>query len=297
MMQPTNPTETATPLSTPHGLTRIQDLLRQLVLSAGERLRRRLGKVHQIRFKSEVDLVTEMDHAAEALFCRALRRHFPDHELVSEELVEASGRGFPPGPAPAGRVRWIVDPLDGTTNYAHGFPHFAVSAGVEWDGLVRLGAVYNPMLDELFFGRLGRGAWRNRQRLRVSSTPSLRRALLATGFPYDLAISTRNNFVEFQYVSRHCQAVRRAGSASLDLCDVACGRFDGFWEYKLKPWDVAAASVMLAEAGGCLTDLSGERYNLYGGTFLASNGRLHASMIKTLRDALKLRRTVKEAVS
>ncbi|MEW6517502.1 MAG: inositol monophosphatase family protein [candidate division FCPU426 bacterium] len=282
-------------MSLPHQLTRIQGLLRQIVLSAGERLRRGLGKTHHIRFKSEVDLVTEMDHAVEALFVQALRRHFPGHELVSEELVEASGRGFPSSPAPRGRVRWIVDPLDGTTNYAHGFPHFAVSAGVEWDGRVRLGAVYNPMLDELFIGRLGQGAWRNGRRLKVSRTATLRHALLATGFPYDLRISTRNNFVEFQYLSQHCQAVRRAGSASLDLCDVAAGRFDGFWEYKLKPWDVAAASVMIAEAGGRLTDLAGKPHNLYGGTFLASNGRLHASLIKTLRDALAPRRGHKEA--
>lgn len=273
-------------MSAPQSLNRIEKLLKQLVLTAGARLRSRLGKAHQVRFKSAVDLVTEMDREAEDLFVRALKRHFPEHELVSEELVEASGRGFPSRPAPAGRVRWIVDPLDGTTNYAHGFPHFAVSAGVEWDGRPRLGAVYHPMLDELFFGRLGRGAWRNGRPIRVSRTASLGRALLATGFPYDLAISTRNNFIEFQHLSRHCQAVRRAGSASLDLCDVACGRFDGFWEYKLKPWDVAAAAVMITEAGGRLTDLAGKPLNLYGGTFLASNGRLHASLIKTLRDAL-----------
>jgi len=264
-------------------LKRIKDVLGQLVMKAGRLLKRYLGKDHEINFKSEIDLVTEMDRAVESLFVKTIARVFPAHEVLSEEMIEGSGGEFLKKPALPGKIRWIIDPLDGTTNYAHGFPHFSVSAGIEYNGRIILGAVYNPMLQEYFFAERGKGAWRNGRPIHVSTVRNLRQALLATGFPYDLRTSRVNNFSEFEYLSHHCQAVRRAGSASLDLCDLACGRFDGFWEYKLKPWDVAAASLIIEEAGGRITNFSGRRLNIYGGSFLASNCILHRTLLKVLK--------------
>ncbi len=260
----------------------VQNLLLQLVRQAGTLLRQQVGKVHQVRYKSEKNLVTEMDQRVETLFLRAVSRHFPEHEVLSEEMEEeARGEGWS-RPAGRGRVRWIIDPLDGTTNYAHGFPHFSVSAGVEYQGRIVLGAVFNPMLSELFFARQGQGASLNGKPIRVSRVRRLEHALLATGFPYDLKTSRINNFAEFKRVSQHCQAVRRAGSASLDLCDVACGRFDGFWEYKLKPWDVAAASLIVQEAGGRISNFSGPGLNIYGGSFIAGNCQVYPGLRKVL---------------
>lgn len=275
-------------------LAEMTEVLRATVLRAGTMLRRQVSAEHQIRYKSEIDLVTEMDRAVEALFARTLRRHFPGHELLSEEMH--SGAGPEAWRRTSSRVpRWIVDPLDGTTNYAHGFPHFAVSAGIEVNGRIILGAVVNPMLREFFFARRGRGAWLNGRRIRVSRTDRLNRALLATGFPYDVRTSRENNFAYFQAMAVRSQAVRRAGAAALDLCDVACGRFDGFWELKLKPWDVAAGSLVIEEAGGRISDFSGRPLNIYGESFLASNGRVHAEMAEVLaRAGRKPRRAGRE---
>jgi myo-inositol-1(or 4)-monophosphatase len=262
----------------------ITEVLQATVLRAGALLRRRLGAQHEVRHKGIIDLVTEMDQAIERLFARTLRRRFPAHVLLSEEMAEFGG------PAtrrrPAGKSwRWIVDPLDGTTNYAHGLPHFAVSAGLEREGRILLGAVYNPMLREYFFARRGGGAWLNGRPIRVSAVTDLNQALLATGFPYDVRTSRENNFAYFQALAVNSQAVRRAGAAALDLCGVACGRFDGFWELKLKPWDVAAGSLLITEAGGRITDFSGRRFDLFGGSFLASNGRIHGAMARILAAA------------
>ncbi len=260
------------------------DLMRALVDRSGELLRRRLGRVHEVRYKHPTDLVTEMDRAVEALFARALRRRFPEHELLSEEREEAAGRD--PWRRPErGRVRWVLDPLDGTTNYAHGLPHFAVSVGIEIAGVVELGAVADPMLGETFFARRGRGARCNGRRVRVSDTRRTEQALLATGFPYDVRTARENNFACFEAMARASQAVRRTGSAALNLCNVAAGRFDGFWELKLKPWDLAAGSLLIEEAGGRITDLAGRRFDLYGGSVLASNGRLHAELARVLAGA------------
>lgn len=266
-------------------LTPIQTLLLQLVRQAGVMLRQRVGHVHQVRLKSEKDLVTEMDKRVEALFLRAVSRRFPDHEVLSEEMEETERAAVQAKPTGRGRVRWIIDPLDGTTNYAHGFPHFSVSAGIEYQGRMVLGAVFNPMLRELFFARRGHGARLNGKLIRVSQVRRLEAALLGTGFPYDLRTSRVNNFNEFKRVSQHCQAVRRAGSAALDLCDVACGRFDGFWEYKLKPWDVAAGSLIVQEAGGRITNFKGSGLDIYGGSFIAGNRSVHAGLRKVLATA------------
>lgn len=260
------------------------DLMGSLLAQAGELLRRRLGRVREVRYKHPTDLVTEMDRAVEALFARALQRRFPEHELLSEEREEAAGRD--PWRRPrGGRVRWVLDPLDGTTNYAHGLPHFAVSVGIEIAGGVELGAVADPMLGETFFARRGRGARCNGRRVRVSDTRRMDQALLATGFPYDVRTTRENNFACFEAAARASQAVRRTGSAALNLCYVAAGRFDGFWELKLKPWDVAAGSLLIEEAGGRITDLGEGAFDLYGGAILASNGRLHSELARVLDKA------------
>ncbi|MBN1595896.1 inositol monophosphatase [candidate division FCPU426 bacterium] len=262
---------------------KIRDTLTHTVRRAGGMLKRHLHRDHQITYKSEIDLVTEMDRGVEKIFIRAVQRFFPGQELLSEELWEGSRMPHPKQPARSGMVRWIVDPLDGTTNYAHGFPHFSVSAGIEYNGRIRLGAVYNPMLNEFFFAETGKGAWCNGKPIRVSTTRRLKAALLATGFPYDFRTSRVNNIEEFKRLSEQCQAVRRAGSASLDLCDVGCGRFDGFWEYKLKPWDVAAASLIISEAGGRITNFSGHSFSVYGGAFIASNRVVHGDLARALK--------------
>jgi myo-inositol-1(or 4)-monophosphatase len=267
------------------GLDELSEVLRKLVLRAGDLLRNRLGASHEVRHKGEIDLVTEMDREVEALFIQTLRRRLPKHEVLSEEMAEDAGRRTRRRPATSRSWRWIVDPLDGTTNYAHGLPHFAVSAGLEREGRILLGAVYDPMLREYFFARRGGGAWLNGRPIRVSAVADVNQALLATGFPYDVRTSRENNFAYFQAMAVNSQAVRRAGAAALDLCGVACGRFDGFWELKLKPWDVAAGSLLVTEAGGRITDFSGRRFDLFGGSFLASNGRIHGAMARILAAA------------
>lgn len=258
----------------------ISEVLLKLVKKSGRLLKQQINEERHIEFKSEIDIVTEMDKAVETIFIQGIERSFPDHEIVSEEMT---GSAIPTKPVGKG-FRWIIDPLDGTTNYAHRFPHFAVSAGIEMDGKVVLGAVYNPMLNELFFARQGKGAWLNDKPIQPSQTPKMKQSLLATGFPYDLHKSQNNNFDHFYNMSQTSQAIRRAGAAALDLCDVACGRFDGFWELKLKPWDVAAGALIIEESGARITDFNGKKMNLYNGSFLASNGRIHREMVKILKD-------------
>ncbi|MBI5599763.1 MAG: inositol monophosphatase [Deltaproteobacteria bacterium] len=243
---------------------------------AGELLRKNLGRaasLGRVEFKGAVDIVTRMDRRAEALIVSTIRKNFPDHGILTEESAER---------VTGSRYRWIVDPLDGTTNYAHGFPIFCVSIAFEEDGEVIFGAVYGPMLNELFVAEKGRGASMNGRRIRVSKTFVLDRSLLATGFPYDVRTSSDNNLGHFANFAVRAQAIRRAGSAALDLSYVACGRFDGFWEIRLKPWDVAAAALMVKEAGGTVTDFKGLAASISSGDILATNGAIHAGMIEVL---------------
>jgi len=223
-----------------------------------------------IEFKGEINLVTEMDRRAEEVIKNYLADCFPDIAMLAEEGGESgnfSGR------------RWIVDPLDGTTSYAHGLPHFSVSIALEEDGEVKAGVVYNPCVDECFSAVRGGGASLNGRKIRVSGTSILKRSLLATGFPYDRATSKDNNVDNFNAFILKAQGIRRMGSAALDLCYTAAGRFDGYWEMKLSPWDSAAGSVILEEAGGRITDFSGGPYSIYGKELLASNGLIHEEMI------------------
>ncbi|MDR1727759.1 MAG: inositol monophosphatase [Acidobacteriota bacterium] len=248
---------------------------------AGEAVAREAGALLLGKFrtriaverKSAIDLVTEADVAAEKLIVSRLGQAFPAHAVLAEE-----GHGNAAG----GAIRWIVDPLDGTTNYAHGYPWFAVSIAVEVDGEVEWGAVYHPVGDELFTARRGAGAWCNQAPLRVSATATLDDSLLVTGFPYDIRTSPRKNLAAYAAFAVRTQGVRRSGSAALDLCQVAAGRLDGFWERQLKPWDCAAGYLAVREAGGRVTDYAGGRGSVYGGEALASNGLIHGEMMAVL---------------
>jgi myo-inositol-1(or 4)-monophosphatase len=250
----------------------------RIARGAGEILRGSYGLRQTIHFKGEINLVTDVDHESEAYLLGRIRETYPDHGVLSEESPELRS-GSP--------YRWIIDPLDGTTNYAHGYPCFGVSVAVEREGTVVAGAVYDPLLDESFTAALGGGASRNGKPIAVSETRELRKSLLATGFAYDVKSSSDNNFDYFRAFVLTGQAIRRDGSAALDLCYLACGRFDGFWELKLKPWDTAAGLLILHEAGGVSTRLDGGLYDIHQPDLLASNGLVHGQMVEVLRKAKK----------
>ena len=243
---------------------------------AGRLQKERLWSEHEIQFKGEIDLVTEVDRACEELIVAAIRENFPGHDILAEENVYAQA---------GSRFKWIIDPLDGTTNYAHGFPWFCVSIALEIDGEVRLGVIYQPMLDELFTAVKGEGAFLNGRPLRVSRREPLKNCLLATGFPYDRTRDNENNFANFVNFQMAARAVRRAGAAALDLANVAAGRLDGYWEVKLKPWDVAAGQLLVTEAGGRVTNHAGEPFSIYDHRVLASNGLVHNEMVALLAES------------
>ncbi|MDX9746003.1 MAG: inositol monophosphatase family protein [Syntrophales bacterium] len=240
-----------------------------IVREAGLLLRERFGRPQKIEYKGRINIVTEADHASEDLIINKIRALYPNHDIMTEE-----SRGVATG----ADYRWIVDPLDGTTNYAHGYPVFCVSLALERRGTICCGAVYNPMLNEMFCAERGGGAHLNGEKIRVSATTVLSESLLATGFPYDIRESDENNISYFNYMAVNAQAIRRAGSAALDMAYVAAGRFDGFWELKLMPWDTAAAWLLITEAGGSVTDLFGEPFSLQSPHVLASNGIIHGDM-------------------
>ncbi|MDR0310525.1 MAG: inositol monophosphatase [Acidobacteriota bacterium] len=243
---------------------------------AGALLRERFNTRFSVEQKGVINLVTEVDLAAEKLIVSHIRGAFPDHAILAEEGHSDTE---------SGPTRWIIDPLDGTTNYAHGYPVFAVSIGIEIDGKIEWGAVYDPMRDELFTARRGAGARLNGVPLRVSETAALNESLLATGFPYDIRTGPRKNLAEFSAFAVLTHGVRRGGSAALDLCYVAAGRLDGFWEHNLRPWDCAAGYLAVREAGGIVTDYSGNQGSIYVSETLASNGRIHEEMKAVLEKA------------
>lgn len=240
---------------------------------AGALLRERIDDRHTVRYKGEINLVTEADRLSEGMIVERIRESFPDHGILTEESPEIAN---------GSRFRWIVDPLDGTTNYSHGYPVFCVSIALEVEGTIRFGAVFNPMLDEMFIAERGAGASLNGRRLAVSREVDLSRSLLVTGFPYDLREDRNNNINYFDALILKTQAVRRTGSAALDLAYLAAGRFDGFWELKLAPWDMAAGWLLVEEAGGIVTDLNGAPFGLYSPNILASNGLIHAEISRLL---------------
>lgn len=248
----------------------------EMAEAAGDMLSERLYRSHDIEFKGVINLVTEADRLSEEMIMNKIRRSFPDHDMMTEESpVIDNGSSF----------RWIIDPLDGTTNYAHGYPVFCVSIALESQGEVILGVIRNPMLKETFVAQKGRGAFLNGKTIHVSRTGSVSGSLLATGFPYDIRESREDNIHYFSTMAKKAQAIRRAGSAALDLAYVAAGRFDGFWELKLAPWDMAAGCLMVQEAGGCVTELSGDPFSLSSPHVMASNGRIHDAMRDIFRQA------------
>ena len=240
---------------------------------AGRLLRDRVGTRIDIDHKGSINIVTDVDLASERLIREAISTHYPRHEILAEEGgLSESGSEY----------RWIVDPLDGTTNYAHGYPIFCVSIALECKGEIVLGVVYDPMRDELFTAEQGTGAALNNRAIRVSRTSELMQGLLSTGFPYDIKTSKLTNLDHWANFAMNAQALRRDGAAALDLCYVACGRFDGFWELNLSPWDTAAGALIVAEAGGRITDFSGGPFSNYKPEVVASNGLVHDRMIEVL---------------
>jgi myo-inositol-1(or 4)-monophosphatase len=250
--------------------------VRQIAADAGALLKEGAGRAHTARSKAApVDLVTEYDRRAEALLVDAVRRAFPGDHILAEE-------GGASGAAGAAGRRWLIDPLDGTTNFAHGLPFFCVSVGVEEAGELVAGVVEAPALGWSFSAARGEGARLGDQPLHVSATDTLAASLLATGFPYDVATSPRNNFAQFEALYRRSHGVRRVGAAALDLAMVAAGWFDGYWEMKLKPWDLAAGALLCTEAGGRVTSWSGGAFAVDAGEVVASNGRVHDEIVEAL---------------
>jgi len=233
-------------------------------------------KGFQIHKKEQaINLVTEADLRSEEAIIQTIRQAFPEHQILSEE------QGLQKSPTHP--IKWIVDPLDGTTNFAHGFPMYNVSIGVEYEGICILGVVYDPTRNELFLAQTGKGATLNGTPIHVSATPKLNEALLVTGFAYDVHTAKDNNLKEFCAFTLRARGMRRTGTAAIDLCYIASGRFDGFWELQLNPWDTAAGKVILEEAGGRVTNYAGEPYSIYGSTLIATNGIIHQEMIEVLR--------------
>jgi myo-inositol-1(or 4)-monophosphatase len=251
----------------------------EMARDAGRILIDRQGRSLQVSNKGDINLVTEADLAAEKLIIERIRSYYPRHAILAEE----SGASSVDETVPPSEWKWIIDPLDGTTNYAHGYPCFCVSIAAERAGKIELGVVYDPVRDELFAAQRGQGATLNERTIRVSEVDDLNRAMLCTGFPYD--VRERPDFARhFTKFTMHSQAVRRDGSAALDLAFVACGRFDGFWEDGLNPWDTAAGLLLIEEAGGQITDYKGATLDIYKPEVLASNGLVHEAMMMVLKD-------------
>lgn len=242
---------------------------------AGRILLEKFGKIDTVTKKGDINLVTEADLASEALIIERIRSHYPRHSILAEEagdvVVIETGEGY----------KWIIDPLDGTTNYAHAYPCFCVTIALEKDGDILLGVTYDPTRDELFTAEKGKGAALNGKPIRVSTTDDIGNSLLVTGFPYDIKLreAPLRHLNEFLLASR---GVRRDGSAAIDMAYVACGRFDGFWEESLKPWDVAAGKLLVEEAGGIVSNYDGSKFSIYNAPVLASNGLIHRQMVETL---------------
>jgi myo-inositol-1(or 4)-monophosphatase len=249
------------------------DFLVPVMREVGTFLLQSLGNPQSIQFKGRANLVTEMDRRSEEHLIRAIRAQYPDHAILSEEA------GALPGGA--GQPEWILDPIDGTTNYVHGLPYFCVALALRQGPQLQAGMVYYPYVDELYWAERGRGAFMNERPLHVSATPVLDDALLTTGFPSDLSRAPDTNIEHFLALMPQTRAIRRMGSASLDLCNVAAGRLDGFWQPTMLVWDVAPGSVIVEEAGGLVTDFAGNA-GLYEGSIAASNGKIHAALVEVL---------------
>jgi myo-inositol-1(or 4)-monophosphatase len=247
-----------------------------LARRAGVILRSGFGSTKEVARKGTIDLVTEMDRRTEAFILKAIQARYPEHGILAEESGKHGQNS---------RYNWYVDPLDGTVNYAHGIPIFCVSIAFEEYGELQLGAVYDPMQDECFSAERGKGAWLNGHRLQVSGTMDLASSLLTTGFPYDVWSASENNLDYYAQFSLSTQGVRRLGSAALDLCYVAAGRFDAYWELEIHPWDIAAGALIAEEAGAVVTDVNGGMdYLSKSPSILVANAHIHPSMLEILEE-------------
>ena len=247
------------------------DIATEAALAAGAVLQSYWGKLEDVQEKGRPgDLVTEADKASEAVVLKILERHFPNHAVLAEESGQIGDRSNP--------FLWAIDPLDGTTNYAHQYPFYAVSIGLLIEGVPQVGVVYDPFRQELFRAAKGLGATRNRTPIQVSGTATLAKSLLVTGFAYDRRETLDNNYAEFCHLTHITQGVRRSGSAAIDLAYTACGRLDGYWERGLSPWDLAAGVVLVEEAGGTVTAYDGGAFKLSTGRILATNGPIHHAL-------------------
>ncbi len=248
--------------------------IEQLARGAGAILRDGYNKEHQVSYKGVIDLVTEIDHASESFLIKEIQSRFPDSHIVAEESGETQG---------SNEGIWYIDPLDGTVNYAHHIPLFCVSIAFAQDGSVKLGAVYDPLRDEMFTAERGKGAFLNGKPIHASATTELQKSLLVTGFPYDTWNTEKDNFKNFEKLAKTTQGVRRLGSAALDGCYVAAGRFDGFWELTLKPWDIAAAGLIAEESGARVTATDGTPdYISAPQSILAAAPGIHEKLLEQL---------------
>ncbi len=252
-------------------------VLNEAILAAGAIIQRRFHGSFVVDHKEGINnLVTEVDKQAEAAIIEIIHHHFPDHTILSEEagLLEQHSDYV-----------WFVDPIDGTVNFAHGIPICCVSIALRYKQELIIGAIYNPMMNELFFAEKGKGATLNGEPIHVSKKSDFSRACLVTGFPYRMPTVGDHPLKVFERAIMRGLPVRRLGSAAIDLCWVACGRFDGFWEYNLSPWDIAAGYLIVAEAGGMITNFDGRPYDVFDKETLATNGLIHADLLALIRNA------------
>lgn len=245
---------------------------------AGKYVMQNLGKVREIQQKSgqEKNLVTEIDKHSEEIIIEIIKRHYPNHDILAEESGSKKGAHSD--------FKWIIDPLDGTTNYTHGFPVFCISIGVEYKGEILFGVIYDPNINDLFTAEKNVGAFLNGEKISVSKTGSLRESLLVTGFPYNITENPNHAIEHFLNFLMEAQGVRRMGSAAIDLAYVAAGRYEGFWEGSLNPWDMAAGAILITEAGGKITDFTGSPFSIYKKEVIASNGFVHDEMLRVITD-------------
>lgn len=261
----------------PQELEIFLEVATEAALAGGVIVRHYWGNLQAIHTKGPSgNLVTEADQASEQKIVEILQRHFPHHGILAEESGIYQGR--------AHQYLWAIDPLDGTTNYAHGYPQVGVSIGLVVAGVPVVGVIYNPLYDELYRGAQGLGATLNGQAIAVSATEKLEDSLLVTGFAYDRCEVVENNYAEFMYLTHLTQGVRRSGAASMDLAAIACGRLDGYWERGLSPWDLAAGVVLVQEAGGQVSAYDQGKFELQSGRILATNGKIHQQLSGTLHN-------------
>ena len=250
------------------------DIALEAAKRAGEIIRENFHKKKLIDYKGRINLVTNVDREAEKVVIETIKNYYPKHNILTEETEYAQD--------PDQEYCWVIDPLDGTTNYVHGFPFVCVSIALQRNGKSIVGVVYNPILHELFHAEKGKCSFRNNEPVSVSGNADFSKSLLATGFPYDMLNDERNNIQNFAQVIKNCRGIRRPGSAAIDICYVACGVFDGYWELELYPWDTAAGIVILDEAGGKVSKFDGSEFSIFDKEIVASNGKVHEELLKVL---------------